>query len=206
MASRSAPTASSAELAERLLSREDLDLVDTGGVGGTLAGNALSLAAARATLEQVLTADAFETMIALGTRYDEGVQRIDRRARPAVVDEPARRPLRVPLRQSRPPQRHRVPGQRRRRPGGLPPPLPGQPGHPAHPVPQHGPDVPGHHRSRRGPAPPGPRRGRGLAVTDDLDLIVVGAGSPRCPGADLTRPEQPSGRRGRRCDRTGAAR
>jgi len=66
----------SAELAERLLSREDLDLVDTGGVGGTLAGNALSLAAARATLEQVLTDEAFEGMIALATRYDQGVQRI----------------------------------------------------------------------------------------------------------------------------------
>ena len=65
-----------ADLAERLLSRDDLDLVDTGGVGGTLAGNALSLAAARATLEQVLTEDAFAAMIALATRYHEGVERI----------------------------------------------------------------------------------------------------------------------------------
>ena len=65
-----------ADLAERLLSREDLDLVDTGGVGGTLAGNALSLAAARATLEQVLTEGAFSGMIALCTRYHEGVERI----------------------------------------------------------------------------------------------------------------------------------
>ena len=37
---------------------EDADLVDVGGVGGTLAGNPLSLAAARATLEQVLTDEA----------------------------------------------------------------------------------------------------------------------------------------------------
>lgn len=66
----------SAEVAERLLSREDLDLVDTGGVGGTLAGNALSLAAARATLDQVLTEEAYDGMIALATRYDEGVQAI----------------------------------------------------------------------------------------------------------------------------------
>ena len=35
----------------------DLDLVDMGGVGGTLAGNALSVAAMRATLEHVLTDD-----------------------------------------------------------------------------------------------------------------------------------------------------
>jgi glutamate-1-semialdehyde 2,1-aminomutase len=33
------------------------DLVDVGGVGGTLAGNALSVAAMWATLERVLTAD-----------------------------------------------------------------------------------------------------------------------------------------------------
>jgi glutamate-1-semialdehyde 2,1-aminomutase len=65
-----------ADLAERLLSREDLDLVDTGGVGGTLAGNALSLAAARATLAEVLTDEAFEGMTALCARYHEGVEQI----------------------------------------------------------------------------------------------------------------------------------
>jgi len=51
----------------------DIDLVDTGGVGGTLAGNALTLAAVRATLADVLTADAFELMIGLSTRYTAGV-------------------------------------------------------------------------------------------------------------------------------------
>ena len=102
-----------ADLAERLLAREDLDLVDTGGVGGTLAGNALSLAAARATLEQVLTDDAFDGMIALATRYNDGVQRIIAEHEPPVVGEPARGPLRVPLRQPGAPQRHRVPGRRR---------------------------------------------------------------------------------------------
>ena len=38
------------------------------GIGGTLSGNALSLAAMRATLEHVLTEEAFERMIALGER------------------------------------------------------------------------------------------------------------------------------------------
>src|SRR5258706_15781726 len=38
----------SGELAEQALSRTDLDLVDMGGVGGTLAGNPVSMAAARA--------------------------------------------------------------------------------------------------------------------------------------------------------------
>jgi glutamate-1-semialdehyde 2,1-aminomutase len=45
----------SAGLADRILRDETADIVDTGGVGGTLAGNALSVAAMRATLEQVLT-------------------------------------------------------------------------------------------------------------------------------------------------------
>jgi glutamate-1-semialdehyde 2,1-aminomutase len=43
-------------------------------VGGTLAGNALSLAAARATLGEVLTEEAFTRMIALRERFVEGVE------------------------------------------------------------------------------------------------------------------------------------
>jgi glutamate-1-semialdehyde 2,1-aminomutase len=62
------------ELAERVQARRDADLVDTGGVGGTLAGNALSLAATRATLEQVLTAAAFGGMIARATRLVAGMR------------------------------------------------------------------------------------------------------------------------------------
>jgi glutamate-1-semialdehyde 2,1-aminomutase len=66
----------SAELADRALSRTDLDLVDMGGVGGTLAGSPLQVAAMRATLEQVLTADAFTHMINTATRFTAGIQRI----------------------------------------------------------------------------------------------------------------------------------
>jgi glutamate-1-semialdehyde aminotransferase len=47
---------------------------DVGGIGGTLAGNALSLAAMRATLGQVMTDQAFEQMIALGERFEQGVR------------------------------------------------------------------------------------------------------------------------------------
>ena len=65
----------SAEFAERIAAEEDADLVDTGGIGGTLAGNALSLAATRATLEHVLTDEAFEGMIARATRFAAGVDR-----------------------------------------------------------------------------------------------------------------------------------
>ncbi|MEV7983283.1 transaminase [Streptomyces sp. NPDC086519] len=64
----------SAELAERLLARDDLDLVDMGGVGGTLAGNALSVAATRATLEHVLTDEAFDRMAQLSARFETGVR------------------------------------------------------------------------------------------------------------------------------------
>jgi glutamate-1-semialdehyde 2,1-aminomutase len=64
----------SAAVAERVLGDPEADLVSEGGVGGTLAGNALSAAAARATLEHVLTEENFATMIALSTRFTEGVQ------------------------------------------------------------------------------------------------------------------------------------
>ena len=49
----------SEQLAQRVLDRTDLDLIDMGGVGGTLAGNPLSISAARATLEKVLTKENF---------------------------------------------------------------------------------------------------------------------------------------------------
>ncbi|HEX2804560.1 MAG TPA: aminotransferase class III-fold pyridoxal phosphate-dependent enzyme, partial [Kineosporiaceae bacterium] len=62
------------EVARRVGADPDADLVDVGGVGGTLAGNALSMAAMRATLEQVLTEKAFEHMIELATRFTAGVQ------------------------------------------------------------------------------------------------------------------------------------
>ena len=52
----------------------DADIVDVGGVGGTLAGNALSTAAMRATMEQVLTPAAFAHMIDLATRFTLGVK------------------------------------------------------------------------------------------------------------------------------------
>ena len=62
-----------AEVAERILAHTVAGAADVGGVGGTLAGNALSLAAARATLTEVLTDEAFEHMIALGERFEAGV-------------------------------------------------------------------------------------------------------------------------------------
>ena len=54
--------------------RTDARNADVGGIGGTLAGNALSLAAMRATLGSVMTDAAFTQMIALGERFEAGVQ------------------------------------------------------------------------------------------------------------------------------------
>ncbi len=65
----------SAEVAERSQAFMDaLPTTDVGGIGGTLAGNALSLAAMRATLEHVLTDEAFERMLRLGERWEAGVR------------------------------------------------------------------------------------------------------------------------------------
>jgi glutamate-1-semialdehyde 2,1-aminomutase len=61
------------EVADRITSRIRLEECDTGGIGGTLAGNALSLAAIRATLENVLTPEAFAHMIPLAERWADGV-------------------------------------------------------------------------------------------------------------------------------------
>jgi glutamate-1-semialdehyde 2,1-aminomutase len=47
----------------------DVDLEDGGSVGGTLAANALSLAAARTTLGEVLTDEVFSRMVALAEDY-----------------------------------------------------------------------------------------------------------------------------------------
>jgi glutamate-1-semialdehyde 2,1-aminomutase len=59
------------EMSERI--HIDLETSDVGGVGGTLAGNALSLAAMRATLLEVLTDEAYEVMFARAQQWTDGV-------------------------------------------------------------------------------------------------------------------------------------
>jgi len=61
-------------LARKITAHEEADIVDVGGVGGTLAGNALSVSAMRATLEKVLTDDSWPRMIELATTFREGVE------------------------------------------------------------------------------------------------------------------------------------
>jgi glutamate-1-semialdehyde 2,1-aminomutase len=63
------------ELQKNVMSQKDADIVDVGGVGGTLAGNALSITAMRATLEHVLTDDTWPGMIDLATEFRAGVEK-----------------------------------------------------------------------------------------------------------------------------------
>jgi glutamate-1-semialdehyde 2,1-aminomutase len=66
----------SAELADRVRRSIRPEESDTGGIGGTLAGNALSLAAMRATLAHVLTEEAYARTIPLAQRFSDGVERV----------------------------------------------------------------------------------------------------------------------------------
>ncbi len=67
------------QVAERFWSRLELDTSDVGGIGGTLAGNALSIAAMKATLRDVLVPAMYERCFQLADRYEAGVQ--------GVIDE-----------------------------------------------------------------------------------------------------------------------
>jgi len=62
------------EMAEQIARKTEREVIDTGGIGGTLAGNALSLAAMKATLTQVLTDENFRKMIELGNLWCDGVE------------------------------------------------------------------------------------------------------------------------------------
>ncbi|MFM9876977.1 MAG: transaminase [Rhodoglobus sp.] len=67
------------EFARAVRDSLELEDIDVGGVGGTLAGNAVSLAGVRATLSEVLTPAAFTGMIGRCTEWTAGVQ--------AAIDE-----------------------------------------------------------------------------------------------------------------------
>jgi glutamate-1-semialdehyde 2,1-aminomutase len=60
-------------VADAIKAQIEIEKIDTGGIGGTLAGNILALAAMRATLTEVLTEANFAKMIELGDRWSDGV-------------------------------------------------------------------------------------------------------------------------------------
>ena len=154
-----------AEVADRVRAAVPIEDSDVGGIGGTLAGYALSMAAARAALGEVLT---------------------DGRVR---ADDPARGALGA-RRRTRRSQRHGAPWSVTRLgaraeyhfmphpprdgadqiahadagPGAPAPPVGHEPRRADDAVPQHGADVAGDHRGRRRPPHRGLRRGARGAV------------------------------------------
>lgn len=66
----------SGPVAESLATDFDRGRAGMRGVGGTMAGNAVSLAAMRATLGSVLTEDAYDKMSALGIRLADGMRAV----------------------------------------------------------------------------------------------------------------------------------
>jgi glutamate-1-semialdehyde 2,1-aminomutase len=69
----------SAEVATMIEKSLSADDIDVSGVGGTLTGNALALAAVRATLSSTLRESDYDVMIPLATQWASGVQ--------SVIDE-----------------------------------------------------------------------------------------------------------------------
>jgi glutamate-1-semialdehyde 2,1-aminomutase len=64
------------EVAQAFSAKLVLDDSDVGGIGGTLAGNALSIAAMKATLENVLTEEFYSKAIALQEKFTAGVESV----------------------------------------------------------------------------------------------------------------------------------
>ncbi len=64
------------EVAQAFDAKLDLDDADVGGIGGTLAGNALSVAAMKATLENVLTDEFYAKAVKLQDRFTAGVEAV----------------------------------------------------------------------------------------------------------------------------------
>ena len=69
----SAAFGASQEVYDKTIANMLADTTGVNGLGGTLTGNALALAAMRATLEKVITKRAYDHMIPLATRWTAGV-------------------------------------------------------------------------------------------------------------------------------------
>jgi glutamate-1-semialdehyde 2,1-aminomutase len=64
------------EVSREFEQKLNVDDADVGGIGGTLAGNALSIAAIKATLQHVLTDEFYSKAIALQEKFTEGVESV----------------------------------------------------------------------------------------------------------------------------------
>ena len=164
------------ELADRIAASIELEDVDVGGVGGTLAANALSLAAMRATLAEVLTDEAFARMIPLAERWTTGVEEaIAEAGLPWHVTRLGCRAEYL-FGPDRAAERHRGACGRRLRARALHASPRAQPRRPADAVPQHGPDVARDERGGRRPAHRGLPRG---CASSPADEKLANCGNPR---------------------------
>ena len=64
------------ELGDKVAAAIPPELCDIGGIGGTLAANALSMHAMKAVLGEILTQEFYDKNIPLATRFNEGVQSV----------------------------------------------------------------------------------------------------------------------------------
>jgi len=64
------------ELGQRVVAEIPKEVCDIGGIGGTLAANALTMHAMKATLSEVLTEDFYARNIPLATRFNAGIQSV----------------------------------------------------------------------------------------------------------------------------------
>ena len=140
---------------------------DVSGIGGTLTGSALALAAIRDTLSQRFTPADFDHMIPLAEAWTAGVAAAVRGGRLRLVGAGARRPRRVLLR-ARAEERGRGDRPGRRRARGVHAPLGAEPAHPPHAFPQHGIDGARHDLGRRRPPHRGVRGRARRAVTSSI--------------------------------------
>jgi len=63
-------------VSQRFAEKLNVDDADVGGIGGTLAGNPLSIAAMKATLQNVLTQEFYDKAIQLQEKFTEGVESV----------------------------------------------------------------------------------------------------------------------------------
>ena len=145
-----------AEVAARVEAAIDVDEADIGGIGGTLAGNALSLAAMRATLAHVLTDEAFARTIPLGDRWPG---RAGSSTRPGCLARDARSAVGPSTAFPRSPPRNGGEAARRDHELDRTCTSPRSTGRADDAVPQHGADVAGHDRGGRRPPHRGVRGG-----------------------------------------------
>ncbi len=139
----------SAAFAERVQARSRLETADTGGIGGTLAGNALATAAMRATLEHVLTEASYRRTIPLAERFARGVEGVIADERLPWIVKRLGMPRRVLVPAGSAAERRRGRGRGRSRARALHAPRGAQSGYPAHALPQYGPARACRDRGRR---------------------------------------------------------